>query len=61
MIKGTCSACVFYGSMNQCRRYPPRVEVAQVHAEGYRSWDRITVFPDVTPNDWCGEYEEKRK
>lgn len=50
----TCEHCCFYNSIqNQCRINPP---VVVAFADGTRT---ITVWPDVSLTDWCGQWQSK--
>ena len=61
---GTCGACRFLGSgpvvnadsysVAECRRYPPMPVILTVPGDVRFG----TVFPEVTDNDWRGEYDQ---
>lgn len=46
-----CISCIYLGDSNYsnfvCRRYPPAI-----------SEDEKVKYPNVYPDDWCGEYKE---
>lgn len=49
----TCKTCrYFYDVMSACRRYPPRV-LDEAHKT-----DITGIWPEVSRDDWCGEYME---
>jgi len=56
MTKPYCSDCAFFDADNSdrrvCRRFPP---VATRSSAGFAD----TVWPAVSPYDWCGEYKPK--
>lgn len=43
----TCSTCRFWRA-GFCCRFPPSVDPQPPF--------RFAVFPETTPDDWCGEY-----
>jgi len=57
-----CSRCAFYKalsdqeSVGQCHRYPPKV--ASKHKSGERKV-LADVFPLVSEDNFCGEYQNK--
>ncbi len=71
MTANTCGSCKHrylvraqptdFGGQLVCRRFPPTVSVAIVHAEDLagrvsstpRSY---TSLPNISKDDWCGEY-----
>ena len=54
MTKGKCEDCIYYTHDRFCNRYPPTMAVT-TNEEG----EIIPVigFPDVDPEDWCGEFK----
>jgi len=52
----TCkTCCFFYDVMSACRRYPPRV-LDEAHKT-----DITGIWPEVSKDDWCGEYVSWRE
>lgn len=51
-----CEYCRFFDTYNNakglCRRYPPSVVSSEY------SVSELTVYPEVTTDDWCGEFKE---
>lgn len=55
----TCENCRFYYGdqrSSECRRYAPRCLIVTTTIEH----DPLAFWPEVDPDEWCGEYEEKR-
>lgn len=63
--KENCSSCKFYRNQ-ECRRRAPKV-VVQVYTEdcpefsGGINSSMQSVWPDVSWDGWCGEYEQKEQ
>lgn len=61
----TCSTCAFYmASPKVCRRYPPATLMLGVR-QGIATISGNepviqSVFPNMAPNGWCGEYKQMR-
>ena len=54
-----CPDCRFY-FVGDCRRYPPvRGQFREVYNDK-RTWEHEVVYPRVTENDWCGEFQARR-
>lgn len=68
-MKQRCGDCRFYKrepQVEECHRYPPRVEADQFTREIARilesaEWENIQNerWPYVDENDWCGEWKPK--
>lgn len=70
-MDGKCVNCRFFaGGMSECRRHAPRstptmlmaVSQAVVHMDkdAMETWDagaHKAAWPEVSDDDWCGEYE----
>jgi hypothetical protein len=50
-----CKNCEFFDRHGKCRRYPPKV-FAFGEAENLKF---IRHLPDVTANEFCGEFKPK--
>lgn len=49
-----CNTCRFFRARGQrCQRFPP----TQIY--DVRQLDRVTVYPEVGPSSWCGEYASR--
>jgi hypothetical protein len=48
-----CRNCRFFDRHGKCRRYPPKAFVVQNGQKFLRH------LPDVTPDEYCGEFEPK--
>lgn len=49
-----CKTCKFFDEVNNfgyCRRYAPR------HLSGVGTGFEENKWPEVQPDDWCGEYQ----
>lgn len=47
----SCGRCVFFnGEHSECHRYPPVVTFMD------NGCVRYSVFPNVMPHQWCGEF-----
>ena len=65
----TCNACKFSYSRGEphdlyvCRRYPPPAQLVEIRHNdyyGYANSGRFrTDLPSVTPDWWCGEYQQR--
>jgi len=53
-IEEDCMFCKFYKD-SQCRRFPPQVVTYIEINDSYT----CTEFPQMAPNEWCGEYKRK--
>jgi hypothetical protein len=55
-----CMSCRFYMMQEGvCRRYPPTQTVTAMYNKGgERVHDRMSLFPQMQPNGWCGEYQQ---
>jgi hypothetical protein len=58
MRRPTCEGCRFYDAgakFGICRRHAPRARILREHdgdLSGYPRW------PEVEPDDWCGEHQD---
>lgn len=43
----------------KCRRYPPQTHVVPVQHMGQVGMQVMTLYPQVTKNDICGEFVSK--
>lgn len=50
-----CKNCKFYDRHGKCRRYPPAVFMVQ----NVETMKFLRHLPDVTPDEFCGEFEPK--
>jgi len=48
-----CRTCKFFDRHGKCHRYPPKVFMVQ-SAEKIKF---VRHLPDVTPDEYCGEFE----
>lgn len=60
-----CADCRFFnngeeGMLGECRRHAPGAHLVQCGATP-GGIDMIAIWPLIDPEDWCGEYEEKRQ
>ena len=51
-----CKEC-YYNDNNECKRNPPTV----IHKEVFNVRKRISTYPRVTANDWCGEFKHYKE
>lgn len=55
-----CKTCRYHAPMmkgnGECRRYPPTVQEAQATTIAPRP---PVYWPEVSLNDWCGEYQAR--
>ena len=57
MVKESCELCK-YKKKSDCRRYPPQlIYVSTDISDGYF----VSDFPEITDNEWCGEFKPKDK
>lgn len=58
-----CKNCKFFnrrGEVFECRRFPPQVCTETfTDRDGNITSNDFQAFPDVSLNDWCGEYKNK--
>jgi hypothetical protein len=63
-----CDVCKFCGLLSNigskeltfvCRRNPPTVNSALVMRTQGPAWQAVTSWPQVSKNDWCGEFVAK--
>lgn len=50
-----CRTCRFFDRHGKCRRYPPKVFMVQ----SAQNMKFLRHLPDVTPDEYCGEFEPK--
>lgn len=48
-----CKSCRFFDRHGKCRRYPPKVFMVQ----SAQNMKFLRHLPDVTPDEYCGEFE----
>jgi hypothetical protein len=64
-MRPTCETCKYWEPVdkltNICRRYPPQVTV-KVYSDrdGEVTYKVDTESPWTGPEDWCGEYTQKK-
>lgn len=51
--RNTCSSCQHYREAGICCRFPPVALPSHLDSRGRSAF----VFPDVKPDDSCGEYQ----
>lgn len=49
IVERYCKECIFYSIHSTCHRYPPI----------YQYQTKLSIFPYVSENDWCGEFKDK--
>lgn len=58
-ISEACNLCKFYKpiieSSGKCHINPPQAMISGSAGEIDFEWE----WPDVSPNDWCGQYKPK--
>lgn len=55
-----CSDCKFYSVADQeCRRNAPTFTMSLSGGWMWFSSDAVSGWPNVGPDDWCGEWEAK--
>lgn len=54
----SCGTCAFYSSAEECRRFPPQPVVLTTKERGQRIEYR---WPHMESDDWCGEFQRRRK
>jgi hypothetical protein len=56
-----CGNCIFYiEKYRECRRYPPVFTIEETSTNaGHLYWKSGFGFPEVSADDWCGEFKEK--
>ncbi|MBV6343773.1 hypothetical protein [Candidatus Magnetobacterium casense] len=47
----------FSSDIGLCRAHPPKLFVT---LNGHNVYDYESLFPEVAPTDWCGEYYRQR-
>ena len=52
-----CKTCRYFDRHGKCRRYPPQVFAVQ-NAQDMKF---LRHLPDVTADEYCGEFESKFK
>lgn len=52
MDKAQCSNCKFNYN-GKCKRFPPQVVMSMGNT--------VTLFPEVSGNLWCGEYQMNKE
>ena len=57
-----CPKCDFYDvNFGQCRVMPPVVQYSAVpHGEGGGRIQNERGWPNVSPDDWCGQFKTKK-
>lgn len=50
-----CRNCKFFDRHGKCRRYPPTVFMVR----NTQAVKFLRHLPDVTPDEYCGEFESK--
>jgi len=56
-MKQTCETCR-YRLDRGCRRYPPQRGFWGLLVQGFGVPN--SEFPDIKPDQWCGEYQEAK-
>jgi len=56
MIKTKCENCRFFED-GLCKRSPPKFTLQYNNIQGRDQ--SIVAYPDVSKNDWCGEWRSK--
>jgi hypothetical protein len=65
-VSETCENCKFFhitqavDKAGWCLRNPPQVVVVHTKdRDDYWNYDYRSCWPEVDPNEWCGEWREK--
>jgi hypothetical protein len=54
----SCGQCKFFRTDGFCLRYPPTVVALPDHeTDSLEPW---SVFPEVTPDEFCGEFKGRQ-
>lgn len=57
MTEKVCENCLYFdGGYNTCHKFPPVPKPAQAYL---MKGDSLWGFPEVSSDDWCGEYFPK--
>ena len=66
--KPECFRCLFFQDfgvekqLGECRRYAPPVEIKNpIHAKPVKKLDENAIWPIVSFDSWCGEFEAASK